>query len=114
MINEVLLAGKWKVYDSDYGIAFGASLKELESNPHKVYQTYKNAGRPDDEAKHWQEIFASEENNWHYPTSANYAEKGYMIFIVETLSFYLIWIIPFSIIFIGILMNKYQFTKRSS
>ena len=103
VLNEVLIEGEWKVYDPDYNVIFKESLTELESNPQKVYQAYKKAGRPEDEAKHWQEVFGSGADNWHFPTSARYSTLGYLI---EKVSFFLIWIIP--LIFIGIGTIKLQ------
>ena len=112
VLNEVLIGKKWKVYDPDYGLAFGMSLKELEADPAKVYKVYKDTGFTTEEAIHWQNIFSTDIDNWSYPTSANYAEKGYLIYITEIISFFLIWIIPIFLFFLGILINRYQLTRR--
>ena len=90
-------------------LIFGESLKELESNPQKVYQAYKNVGRPEDEAIYWREVFGSDSDNWHFRTSAKYNTSG---FLIEKLSFYLIWILPITLIVIGILIKKFRITKR--
>jgi len=111
VLNEVLINGEWRVYDPDYNVVFWASLKDLESNPQKVYQGYKKAGRPEDEARFWQEVFGSVEDNWHYATSKHYHALKYL---VEELSFFLIWIIPLVLIFIGIITIKYRLTRRST
>ena len=110
VLNEVLIEGKWKVHDPDYNVIFGVSLKDLESNPKEVYQAYKNAGRPEDEAKYWQEVFGSDTDNWYFQSSIVYSVLG---FLIETLSFFLIWILPIAFILIGILIKKYRLTTRS-
>ncbi len=112
VLNEVFLDGKWQVYDPTFGIPFGMSLKELESDHEKVYQIYKEFGRPDAEARHWQKIFASDYDNWYYHAAENYAQRGYLIYIVEKISFYFIWAIPIIIISLGIFIKRYQIIPR--
>lgn len=109
VLNEALIDGVWKVYDPDYNVVFGVSLSELESNPQKVYQTYRKAGRPEDEAKHWQEVFGSDADNWHSPTSDSYAPWGS---VIEKASFLLIWILPLIFIIFGIASIKLRITKH--
>jgi hypothetical protein len=91
VVNEVLINGEWKVYDSDYNVVFNASLKDLENDSIHVYRSYVDAGRPEDEAKHWQKVFASDADNWHYKKTRTYAEEKYYI---EGASLYLAWVIP--------------------
>ena len=110
VLNEVLISGKWNVYDPDYNVIFGVSLKDLESNPSKVYEAYIDAGYSEDEALHWQKVFGSDMDNWHYGSSKIYNVIG---FIIEKLSFLLIWILPIALIIIGILIKNYQLTRRS-
>jgi len=59
VINEVLINGEWKSYNSDYNVVFNKSIKELETAPKQVYEIYTKAGRPESEARHWQEVFGS-------------------------------------------------------
>ncbi len=110
VLNEVFLEGKWRVFDPDFNVTFDLSIKELEANPHIVFEKYKAIGRPDKEARHWQEVFASADNNWHYRNSISYGIKKTLI---EIISFYLIWIIPITLIFISVLIRKFQFIRRS-
>lgn len=103
VLNEVLIDGEWKVYDADYNVVFDVSLKELENNSIKVYQAYLRAGRPEDEAKHWQNVFATDADNWHYKKTRTYREEEYYI---EVAALYLVWVIPVILILPGIGMRK--------
>lgn len=103
VVNEVLVNGEWRVYDSDYNVIFNTSMKDLEDNSIQVYQSYINAGRPEDESKHWQEVFSSDADNWHYKKTRTYNDEKYYI---ESASFYLLWIIPITLIFFGTAMKK--------
>lgn len=58
VVNEVLIEGQWKVFDSDYNVHFDASLAELEADPGKVYSAYRRAGMSAQEAMHWRDVFA--------------------------------------------------------
>jgi hypothetical protein len=103
VVNEAYIDGYWRVYDPEYNVVFNYSLRELEEQPNRVYLSYKNAGRPEKEALHWKGIFASYDDNWHYESSKIYAPKKY---VIENLSFFLIWIIPSAMIFAGWMLRK--------
>ncbi len=103
IVNEVFVGGEWKVYDPTFNIVFEASLKKLEDNPEIVYHAYRMVGRTHEEAKYLQKIFASHEDNWHFPTSKHYDVKKY---IIEVFSLYAIWCIPILFIFVGLILNK--------
>jgi len=104
VINEVLIDGEWEAYDPDYNVVFNKSIKELEADPKQVYAIYTKAGRPESEARHWQKVFGSKSNNENYRSAFHYTPLGYLI---ETLSFYLIWIFPSLLIF-----SAYYFRTR--
>lgn len=104
VLNEVLINGAWKVYDSDYNVIFNASLKELENDSVRVYEAYLGAGRPEDEAKQWQKVFATDADNWHYRKTSIYREEKYYI---EVAALYLVWIIPSIMILVGIGMRRH-------
>jgi hypothetical protein len=103
VINEVLINGEWKVYDSDYNVVFNASLKDLEDDSIHVYHAYVRAGRPEDEAKHWQKVFATDADNWHYKNTRTYRDEKYYI---EVASLYLVWVIPVTLILLGTGIRK--------
>jgi hypothetical protein len=103
VLNEVLNNGKWRVYDSDYNVVFNASLKDLENDSIRVYQAYVLAGRPEDEAKHWQKVFATDADNWHYKKTRTYSDEKYYI---EVAALYLVWVIPVILILFGAGMRK--------
>ena len=103
VLNEILVDGKWRIYDPAYNVVFADSLKKLEDSPEKVFSAYKNAKRPEEEAKHWEKVFSSAEDNWHFKSSKHYSVIGYAI---EITSFYLVWAIPLLMISIGLLVGK--------
>ena len=103
VINEVFLNGEWKTFDPDYNVIFNVSLKRLENQPEIVFRAYRAAGRPEREAQHWVEVFASDEDNRHFKTSMDYEPIDYFI---EKASFFLIWIIPVIMVFTGVLLKK--------
>ena len=103
VLNEVLIDCEWKVYDADYNVVFDVSLKELENNSINVYQAYLRDGRPEDESKHWQKVFATYADNWHYKKTRTYLEEKYYI---EAAALYLVWVIPVILILLGIGMRK--------
>ena len=107
VLNEVLIEGKWKVFDSDYNVVFDASLKELENEPNRIYQAYKNAGRPEKEARNWQKVIGTEADNWHFKSSNLYDVK---VYVIETASFFLIWFFPIMFIIIGCFVRKWDTT----
>jgi hypothetical protein len=109
VLNEVLIDRKWRVYDPDFNVIFEESIKVLEDNSDKVYQAYRRAGRTHEESKYLEKIFASHEDNWHFRTSKDYAIKTY---IIETGSFYFIWIIPAMLIMIGIILQRSTIINR--
>ena len=99
VLNEVLVNGKWRVYDSDFRVVFHASLRELEQRPERVYEAYLRAGRSASEAENWKKIFASDADNWHYKKTRLYREEKY---VIEVAALYLIWILPVVLIFMGL------------
>ncbi len=99
VVNEVLVNGGWKVYDSDYNVVFGATLQDLENDPYRVYQAYIGVGTPDDTAKLFQKAFATEADNFRYKKTRVYREEKYYI---EVASLYLVWVIPAFLILLGI------------
>jgi predicted membrane protein len=103
VLNEVLVDREWNVYDPDYNVVFNASLKELENDPEQVYQAYARVGRPEDEAKHWQNVFATDADNWHYKKTRTYRDEKYYI---EAAALYLVWVIPVILIVLGIGIRK--------
>ncbi len=111
VLNEVLIQNRWKVYDPDYNIIFGKSLVELEMKPNLVFDKYLEIGRPVKEAKHWEEVFASSNNNYNFRSSFNYS---CLKSILEKCSFYLIWMFPIFLISCGVILLKYRLTKRST
>lgn len=104
VLNEILIDGQWKVYDSDFNIAFNVSLKELEDNPRKVFDAYINIGQTEQEARHWQSVFQSHADNWHFRSSKSYAAQAYFF---EHISFFLVWFIPVTFILIAGYLYKY-------
>jgi hypothetical protein len=110
VINEVLIDGKWKVYDSNYNVVFNGSLSDLESNPEQVYRTYIDAGYEEGTARNWQAVYGSPENNWHFRNSLAYASEGYFIF--EKLALKLIWYIPFFLLISGVLVRLWLAHKK--
>jgi len=104
VLNEVLIERRWQVYDPEFNVVFNASLDDLEKDPDRVYQAYKNAGRPNVEAKHWEEIFATDADNKHFENTRDY--KKIKSILLEKTSFYLIWLLPIAMIFFGILIMK--------
>jgi hypothetical protein len=109
VLNEVLIDRKWRVYDPDFNVIFDEPLKELEDNSERVYQAYRRAGRNHEESKYLEKIFASQEDNWHFRTSKDFAMKTY---IIETISFYLIWVIPILLIVLGIIVRRISIKNR--
>jgi hypothetical protein len=106
VLNEVVVDGKWKVYDPQHNVIFAASMKELENDSRNpVYVAYKNIGLSESDAKHFQEVFTSDVDNWHYKSSKAYSIVGY---IIEKISFYLIWIIPLVFILTGVAIRFYS------
>jgi len=108
VLNEVFIDGKWRVYDPDFNVIFEESLKELEDNFNKVYRAYRIAGRTHDESKYLEKVFASHEDNWHFSTSKHYDIKKYFI---ETVSIYLIWVVPTMLIVVGLILRENIFSK---
>ena len=53
----------------------------------------------------FQEVFTSDVDNWHYKSSKAYSIVGY---IIEKISFYLIWIIPLVFILTGAAIRFYS------
>jgi hypothetical protein len=104
VLNEVLIEGQWRVYDPTYNVVFGASLDELESDPDVVYQAYRSIGRPDSEAKHWQNVFSTKADNWHFRSSRTYDLAGYLI---ERASFFLIWFVPATLVLLGLFGRRW-------
>ena len=102
VVNEVLIKGKWRVYDSDYNVVFDASLKDLENDPNQVFEGYVRAGRPKEEARYWQNVFATDADNWHYKKTRTYRDEKYYI---EVASLYLVWIVPILLILLGAAMR---------
>jgi len=86
VLNEVLINEKWRVYDPMFNIVFNASLKQLESNPERVYQVYTKGGLSENEAKQYQHIFSTDEDNHYFETSRHYSWRKSLI---EEASFYL-------------------------
>ncbi|MGE3776762.1 MAG: transglutaminase domain-containing protein [Pirellulaceae bacterium] len=112
VLNEVLVEGAWQVFDPDYDVAFGASLKELEADPDRAYGAYRGAGLSEAEARKFAEMFESERDNWHFKTSQHYASvAGYL---VERLSFLVIWIIPIAFLAAGWLAHSWDAVVRWS
>jgi hypothetical protein len=109
VLNEVLIDGKWRVYDPDFNVIFDESLKELEDNSNRVYRAYWMAGRTHEESTYLEMIFASHEDNWHFSTSKHFAIKNY---IIETVSIYLIWVIPILLIIIGFIIQRSSMINR--
>ena len=109
VLNEVLIDRKWKVYDPDFNVIFNESLKQLEDNSDRVYQAYRMAGGTHEESKYLEKIFASHEDNWHFRTSKCFAMKTYMI---ETISIYLIWVIPILLIVLGFIVRRILIKNR--
>lgn len=99
VVNEVLVNGGWKVYDSDYNVVFDATLQDLENDPYPVYQAYIGLGASDDTAKLFQEAFATEADNFRYKKTRAYREEKYHI---EVAALYLVWVIPVFLILVGI------------
>jgi len=103
VVNEVLVGGKWKVYDADYDVVFDTSLKDLEDHPEKVEAAYKAAGRPEEEARHWRDVFAASDNHENFRSAMMYSPRRYL---VETAALYLIWILPVACIFMGLALGR--------
>ena len=82
---------------------FFDNVRKLENNPTKVYITYLSGGRPEDEAKDWERIFASDTDNWFYKNTSAYRGEKYYI---EVAALYLVWIIPLLMIFIAMAVGK--------
>lgn len=102
VLNEVLIDGEWYVADPNYNVTFDASLAELEDNPFKVYQAYREAGLPEQTARHWQDVFGTAADNWHFRSSLAYGSMVY--FLQEKASLLLIWLVPAALIGIGLLI----------
>ena len=103
VVNEVLVNGEWKVYDSDYNITFGTTLQDLENNPSKVYQAYLNSDATEETAKNFEEAFATAEDNFRYKKTRSYREEKHYI---EAASLYLVWVIPALLILLGIKLRS--------
>jgi len=99
VVNEALVDGAWRAYDPDYGVAFGASLRDLERDPEKVRETYRRAGRPDEEARKWAAVFASDVDNWHFRTSGTYAPRRALL---EPAARLLVWALPAALVLAGV------------
>jgi len=108
VVNEALTEGKWRVYDASYNVTFDSSINHLEKNPLDVYKKYRTAGRPELESIHWSSIYSSATDNWHYKTSLRYSPLGY---ILELVSFYLIWVLPLIFISFGLIMKRFRIIK---
>jgi hypothetical protein len=110
VVNEVKIENKWIVVDPTYNVIFYHSLCELESDPELVYQIYIKAGRPEKEAKKWKTIYQSSGNNWHFMSSKIY---GLKIYLVEKVSLYIIWIIPFFLLALNVFRANTRFAPHS-
>jgi hypothetical protein len=105
VLNEVLIEGKWRVYDSMFNVDFNSSLKYLESNPERAFQAYMHAGLSEDEARYYQQFFGIDADIWHYRSSMHFRPYKNM---VELGALYLVWIVPIMLIFSGISLRKWK------
>ena len=60
------------------------------------------AGRPKEEARYWQNVFATDADNWHYKKTRTYRDEKHYI---EVASLYLVWIVPILLILLGAAMR---------
>jgi hypothetical protein len=106
VLNEVLIDGQWRVFDSDYDVSFDESLTQLETHPEKVYQGYRNAGWPEKTAKKMKHLFETASDNRRIRSSLLYAGAGSRTkYIVERASAYLIWLVPALVGLIGLRLS---------
>lgn len=104
VLNEVKINGAWRVYDSDFNVSFDESLRTLESKPEKVYEVYRRSGISHEQAAYIKGIYKSHADNWHYLTSIRYSPRQY---VLEKVSFVLIWVIPITLLLIGFSLKKF-------
>jgi hypothetical protein len=102
VLNEVFVAGAWRVCDPLYNIVADASLCELEAQPEKAYQVYAETIGDKSTAREIASFFSSAKDNANCRTSYMYAPES---FYMEKASFYLIWIIPALMILAGLLLK---------
>ena len=99
VVNEVLVNGRWNVYDSDYNVTFYATLQELENDPSRIYQVYLDADATEETARAFQAAFATADNNFRYKKTRAYREEKHYI---ESAALYLVWVIPIFLILLAI------------
>jgi hypothetical protein len=109
ILNEVIINGKWFVFDPQYNLVFKQSMKELENDSRNtVYEAYMGIGLSEQNAMHFQKVFTTDVDNWHFNTSKSYSMIGYL---VEKMALYLVWIFPVCLIFMGSLIRYYAIKK---
>ncbi len=87
------------MYDSDYNVAFDATLQELENDPSRIYQIYLDTDATEETARAFQAAFATADDNFRYKKTRAYREEKHYI---ESAALYLIWIIPAFLILLAI------------
>ena len=107
VLNEVLVDGKLLVYDADFNINFNKQLRELADNPELLHRAYIQRGVTEEEASAFTQAFVTMEDNSRIRFADQYAAAGTMQYIIEPASFYLIWIIPFFFILLGLKLLSY-------
>ncbi|MCI5120082.1 MAG: hypothetical protein D3908_02600 [Candidatus Electrothrix sp. AUS4] len=113
VVNEVVVNGKLLVYDSDFNINFNKQLHELADNPELLHRAYIQRGVTEKEASAFTQAFITMKDNSRIRFADKYAAAGTMQYIIEPASFYLIWIIPFFSILLGLKLLSYPAASKN-
>jgi hypothetical protein len=94
--------GTWWILDSDFGVVIPHSIAEIENDPNMIRPTLKQK-RYSDAIVNWMVDVYGKEGNRVFSGAREYRPRGYLI---ETLSYVLIWILPM------IMMVPYFLVRR--
>lgn len=82
--------GTWWILDSDFGLVIPHSIAEIENDPSMIRPILKQKGYSD-AIVNWMVDVYGKEGNKVFSGAREYRPRGYLI---ETLSYVLIWILP--------------------